>query len=110
MINTSGIKRVLTLLKNDLSAIAVGDGSVPALSATTLSAETYRKPISTSIIDGAVLVSEIFFDENEGNGLISEIGILGGSNQLFASGAASIIKNSTESLTVSFEIEVKEVK
>lgn len=110
MINTSGINRVLTLLKNDLANIAVGDGAVPALAATALSAETYRKPISTSVIDGAVLISEIFFDESEGNGLITEIGIFGGTNQLFASGAASILKDSTQSLTVSFEIEVKEVK
>jgi hypothetical protein len=109
MINTSGINRVLELLQTDLGFIAFGTGTAPVLSSTALTNETYRKPISTSVIDGAVLVSEIFFDENEGNGPINEIGIIAGNNELFAVSAAALVKDSTESLTVSFEIEVKEV-
>ena len=110
MIQTSGINRVLALLKDDLTDIAVGSGTAPTVSATALTSEMLRKPISTSVIDGAVLISEVFFDENDANGTIREIGIFDGANQLFASGGALLVKDNTESLTVSFEIEVKEVK
>jgi phage-related tail fiber protein len=110
MIHTSGIQRVLNVVQSELTHIAVGTGTAPSASAIQLTNETFRKPISTTLIDGDVLVSEIFFDENEGNGAISEIGLLTSTNVLFSSGGASFTKDSTESLTVSFEIEIKEVR
>lgn len=110
MIHTTGIQRVLTILQSELSHIAVGTGTAPTASAAQLTNETFRKPISTTLIDGDVLVSEIFFDENEGNGPITELGLLTSTNVLFSSGGASFTKDATESLTVSFEIEVKEVR
>jgi hypothetical protein len=116
MLQTVGIERVIELLNTDLSVIAIGNGTAPAVSGTQLTAETLRKTVTTSLVDGNTLVKEIYFDESEANGTITEIGLLGdgatgtvGSGNLFASGAAAIVKDSTQSLTVSFEIEVKEV-
>jgi hypothetical protein len=109
MINTSGINRVLMLLQSDLNEIAIGSGTAPSVGATALTNQTYRKTVTTSVIDGAVLVQEIFFDEADGNGAMTELGLFGSTGQLFASGAASLTKDNTQSLTVSFEIEVKEV-
>lgn len=116
MIHTSGINRMLSLLNTDLSHIAVGSGSAPTESATVLTSETYRKPITLGITDGNVLIKEVYLDETEANGTIAAIGIFGngatstaGSGQLFASGAAAIVKDNTQSLTISFEIEVREV-
>lgn len=116
MIHTSGINRMIALLNSDLTHIAVGTGTAPTLNATQLTTETYRKPITLGVVDGNVLIKEVFLDESQGNGSIAEIGLLGngatgtaGSGQLFASGAAAILKDNTQSLTISFEIEVKEV-
>jgi len=116
MIHTSGINRVIALLNSDLSHIGVASGSAPSVSATQLTTETYRKPITLGVVDGNVLIKEIFLDETEANGNINSIGLFGnsatstaGSGQLFASGAAAIVKDNTQSLTISFEIEVKEV-
>jgi hypothetical protein len=109
MINTSGINRVLVLLQPDLNAIAIGGGTAPAVGATSLTNETYRKTITTSVIDGAVLVQEVFFDEADGNGTLTELGLFDSTGQLFASGGALLVKDNTQSLTISFEIEVKEV-
>jgi hypothetical protein len=116
MIHNSGINRVIGLLDSDLDVIAVGSGSVPTASATQLPSEFYRKLTQSGVVDGNVLIKEIFLDETEANGNITSIGILGvgattsvGSGQLFASGAAALAKDNTQSLTISFEIEVREV-
>lgn len=116
MIQALGLERVIALLNSDLSVIAIGDGSAPVSTSTELTNETLRKPVTVSLIDGNTLVKEVYFDESEANGMITEIGLLGagatvsvGTGQLFGSGAASITKDNTQSLTISFEIEVKEV-
>jgi hypothetical protein len=116
MIHTSGIHRVIALLDSDLDVIAVGSGTAPTVSATQLPSEFFRKLTQVGVVDGNVLIKEIFLDETEANGNITSIGILGtgatatvGSGQLFASGPAALLKDNTQSLTLSFEIEVKEV-
>jgi hypothetical protein len=116
MLHDSGINRVLQLLNIDLTQIALGTGTQITESATQLATETVRKTVTTSVIDGTALVKEVFFDETQANGTFTELGLLGngattaaGSGQLFASGRASFVKDSTQSLTISFEIEVKEV-
>ena len=116
MIHTSGITRVLALLNTDATHIAIGSGSAPTVASTQLTTETLRKAITTSLIDGNALVKEVFIDESEGNGTITELGLFvngatisAGSGQLLTSGTAALLKDNTQSLTISFEIEVKEV-
>lgn len=116
MLNDSGIQRVLELLDDDLTHIAIGTGTAPNRAATKLTAESYRKAVSENFLDGNVLVKEIFLDESEGNVAITEWGIFcngatttPGTGNLFASTAASIQKDNTQSLTLSVEIEVVEV-
>ena len=116
MIHTSGINRALALLDNDLGIIAVGTGTAPSASATQLTNTLLRKTITTSVIDGNTLIKEIFLDETEANATLTELGLLGNgantsanSGSLFASGTAAITKDATQSLTISFEIEIKEV-
>lgn len=99
---------MLTLLNTELTEAAVGTGTTPIVSATQLTTELYRKPITVGTLDGNTLVKELFLDETEANATLTEIGLFG-SGQLFASGGAHITKDSTQSLTISFEIEVKEV-
>ena len=116
MLNDSGINRVLTLFKNDLTQIALGIGSNINEQSENLNIEIVRGAVTTSIIDGNVVVLEAFFDDHQANGTFTEVGIFcngatstGSSGDLFASSLVSITKNNTEALTVSFEIEVKEV-
>ena len=116
MIHNSGIQRTLSLLNTDLGFIAAANGVAPTVGAVQLNSEFIRKAVTTSLIDGTTLVKEVFFDETQANGMIAAIGILGsgatavdGTGQLFASGAASIVKDNTQTLTISFEIEVREV-
>lgn len=115
MVHNSGINRLLNLLQTDLNYAAVGTGTAPIASANQLTTELLRKP-TTSAIDGTTLIEELFFDVDEANTTITEIGVLGnsatasaGTGTLFASGAAAITKDNTQSLTISFEIELKEV-
>ncbi|NOK15284.1 hypothetical protein [Corallococcus exercitus] len=116
MINNSGLARVIELLDADLTIIAVGTGAAPTREATQLTSELLRKSVSETFIDGNILVKELFLNENEANGTLTELGLFGdgatttpGTGSLFASSAANIVKNNTQSLTVSFEIEVQEV-
>lgn len=116
MINDSGIQRAIALLNADLAIIAIGTGAAPARTATQLTAEALRKSVSETLIDGNILVKELFLSENEGNTTITEWGIFcngatvtTGTGQLFASTAANVVKNNTQSLTLSVEIEVMEV-
>jgi hypothetical protein len=116
IIHTSGIDRVIALLDSDLDVIAVGSGATANLNDTQLPSEFFRKLTQVGVVDGNVLIKEIFLDESEANGNITSIGILGsgatataGTGQLFASGPAALLKDNTQSLTISFEIEVKEV-
>nr|BDD47209.1 hypothetical protein 2 [bacterium] len=114
-IHDGGINRVIALLDPDLSHIAVGSGTVPSTSAAQLSSETYRKDVGTTFIDGNILIKEVYFDETEANGTISELAIFCngandniGTGEIYASSGANITKDNTQSLTISFEIEVKE--
>ena len=116
MMNDSGIQRALELLDGDLTHIAIGTGAAPNRDATKLTQEVYRKAVSDSFIDGNVLVKEIFLEESEGNVAITEWGIFCDgatddvdSGNLFASTAADIQKDNTQSLTLSVEIEIVEV-
>lgn len=119
MLHTEGgLQRVLVLLSQDLTHLGVGNSSTPpAASELKLRSETFRKAKSESLIDGQTLVSEIYMDESEGNGSITEYGIFGSgataakdSGKTFASfGTVPITKDSTQSLTVTVEIDVVEM-
>jgi hypothetical protein len=116
MLNNSGLQRVIGLLDQDLTVIAIGTGSAPSREATQLSSEVLRKVVSDTLIDGDILIKELFLDESEANVTITEWGVFcngattaSGSGQLFASTGANIVKNNTQSLTLSVEIEVVEV-
>ena len=116
MLNNSGLSRVIELLDADLSVIAVGTGAAPTREATQLTSELLRKAVSETFVDGNILVKELFLDENEANGTLTELGLFcdgatttPGTGALFASSAANVVKNNTQSLTISFEIEIREV-
>lgn len=114
--NTSGLSRAVSLLSADLTAIAVGTGATPSASATQLTTELARGLVTSTTIDGYTIIKELYFSETQANGTLTELGLFcngatatAGSGQLFASGGASTIKTNTQSLTVSFEIEILEV-
>lgn len=116
MINNSGLNRIVSLLNTDLTIISVGTGAAPTATATQLTTELLRKSVSETSIDGLILIKELYLSEAEANGTLTELGILGngattaaGTGQLFASTGANITKDNTQSLTISIEIEVKEV-
>jgi hypothetical protein len=116
MLHDSGINRTLNLLKNDLTQIGLGIGTGINAQSDKLNIEITRGAVTTAIIDGNVVVLEAFFDDHQANGTFTEIGLygngatsIGSSGELFASSSGTITKNNTEALTVSFEIEVKEV-
>lgn len=116
MINDSGIQRAIALLNADLTVIAIGTGAAPTRTATQLTTESLRKTVSETLIDGSILVKELFLSENEGNVTITEWGIFcngatvtPGTGQLFASTGSNVVKNNTQSLTLSVEIEFMEV-
>lgn len=114
--NNGGITRAVNLIAADLTAIAVGTGATPAASATQLTTELTRGLVTTSAIDGNTIIKELYFSEAQAVGTLTELGLFcngatatAASGELFASGGAAITKSSTQSLTVSFEIEVLEV-
>lgn len=110
MLNDSGKKGVITYLMGALTVGAVGDGSTPPqVSDTQLVHQTYEKAVSDALLDGTTLIKEIFLDETEGNGSVTEIGIKLDDGTLFSSfGNLVITKDNTQSLTLSFEIDVAE--
>jgi len=116
LFNKSGFDRVIALLSADLTHIAVGNGTTPTYIADKLSAETFRNSVSETFTDGLVLGKELYLDESQANGNITEIGLFGtgatsavNSGKLFSSFSADFTKTSSQSLTLSFEIEVLEV-
>lgn len=114
--NSGGFQRIIELLNADLTHIAVGTGTTLTADSTQLVTEVFRNAVSETTIDGNVLIKELFLSESQANVTIREIGLLGtgatgsvGSGELFASELASIPKDNTQSLTISFEIEALEV-
>lgn len=116
MITNALLNRIVALLDVDITHIGIGTGAAPAVGDTTLASETQRKA-TTSLIDGATLILEGFWDESEANGVtFTNAGVFGngatgtiGSGQLFAGGAINVPKTDTQSLTVSVEITVEAV-
>lgn len=116
MINNSGLARVRDLINADLTVIVVGTGTAPIATATQLTTELLRKDISETMIDGNIIIKELYLNETEANGTLTELGVLGngatstpGTGELFASSSSNIVKDNTQSLTISVEIEIKEV-
>lgn len=115
MLNTSGISRAVNLLANDMTVIAVGTGSAPTVNSTQLTSELVRALITTASTDQNTIIKELFLSEAQAVGTLTELGLFcngatatPSTGFLFASGAANITKTSTQSLTVSFEIELRE--
>jgi hypothetical protein len=111
MITNSAIQSVLNAIDLQIQSIAVGSGTAPTdPSATSLTSESYSKDITLRLRDGNIQVVEVFFDETEANGTITELGAKKTDGDMFNIEAANITKDNTQSLTVSIEIEVMEVK
>jgi hypothetical protein len=116
MLNVSAINRVLSLLANDCTVIAVGSGTAPTYNSVDLTNESYRNVVSSSTISGNTLIKEMYIDTTSANGAITEIGLFGNganlavnSGDLMASFTAGLVKDSTQSLNIVFEIDVMEV-
>lgn len=117
MITNAGLSRILNILSTELSHIGVGTGTPPTQTSTLLTNEVLRKQVTSPLIDGTTIVSEIYLDETEGNDTnFTEVGIFcdGATTELntgtlFAGGGMDVTKNNTQSLTISFEITVLEV-
>ena len=116
MLNVTAIDRVLSFLDQECTVIAVGSGVAPAYNSLDLTAETYRNLITSTTISENTLIKEIYIDTASANGSITEVGLLGngasltpGSGDLLASFATSLVKDSSQSLNIAFEIDVLEV-
>ncbi len=111
MITNTAIQSVLDYINGDLTEIALGNGVAPQLdSAVSLDNEFYAKDITTRLRDGNIQVVEVYFDETEANGEITEFGAKKENGEMFDIEGADITKDSTQSLTVSIEIELTEVR
>ena len=112
----AGILRIIELLETDIKYIGIGTGTFSGESATLLDNETDRKPVTASSVDN-VLILDGYWDETEGNGVTYlESGCFCDgatasidSGTLFAGSTISVIKDSTQSLTISVEITVEAV-
>lgn len=110
MISNGGMQSVLDALDNALAAVAVGNGVAPTdNNAMQLTSEILAKNITLRERDGNIQVLEGFFDETEANGAITEFGLKTVNGTMFNFESAAIIKDATQSLTISIEVEVLEV-
>lgn len=115
MVTNAGLNRIISFLDGDLTHLSLGTGVAPVNTDTTLPNEAIRKA-STSFIDNFTLIKELFLDETEGNGVTyTNAGVFGngatatiGTGELFAGGAINIVKDNTQSFTLSIEITVSE--
>lgn len=90
---------------------AVGSGSTaPANGDTTLATETYRNAIASETNDNNVGYVTIFLSATEFSGTIAEVGLFiagtasANSGTLFSRALLSVVKTSTETLTVDYTI------
>lgn len=111
------IAELLSKLESDITHVGIGDGATPLVeSDTSLDNETLRKTV-TSLIDGNTLILEGYWDETEGNGTTyTETGVFWDgatdtidTGSLAAGGQINVIKDATQTLTVSIEISVEAV-
>ena len=101
----------------DITHIGIGDGSTALVaSETLLGNETLRKTV-TETQDGNSLIFEGFWDETEGNGTtFTEAGLFwdGATNtintgSLVCGGQIHVIKDATQTMTVSIELTIEAV-
>ncbi len=118
MIHAIGKQIILNNLKDNLKYIGLAIGEKPSLDTTLqLSDEIIRKEVTAPLIDGYTLISEIYLDETEGNGIsFQSLGLIDGASadqigegELFMSGQINEQKDNTQSLTISVEVEVVEL-
>lgn len=114
MVHDALINRILGLINTDITEVAIGTGIAPTLSSdTVLNGEALRK-LSTNFVSGSTLIVEGFWDTSEANGsTYTDTAIFGngatstlGTGEMDVSGTISIVKDSTQSMTVSHEITV----
>ncbi len=102
---------IMNLVKNDLNYIGIGAGSTPQPTDTLLDAELSRKT-ATEYIDGMTVVKEAYWSETELNGqILTNAGLFCngatssiGTGQVAAADVINIVKDSTQTLTVSVEV------
>lgn len=110
------LTRIIALLSAEVTYVGIGTGAAPTASSTILAGETLRK-LATQLIDGNILVLDGFWDETEANGVTYlNAGAFGngatatiGTGVLDVGGTISVVKDNTQSLTVSVEILVEAV-
>jgi hypothetical protein len=110
------INRTIALLAADIPYVGIGTGVAPTTASTKLPNEASRK-LATLLIDGNTIVLDGFWDETEANGVTyTNAGAFGngatnssGSGQLDVGGTINVVKDNTQSLTVSIEILVEAV-
>jgi uncharacterized protein (UPF0254 family) len=110
------VSRIVALLDADITYIGIGTGAAPTVGSTTLPSESLRKLVTT-LVDADTLVLDGFWDETEANGVTyTNAGAFGngatastGTGELDVGGAINVVKDNTQSLTVSIEILIQAV-
>jgi hypothetical protein len=110
----SGLIRILELIEDDVSHIGVQSGAAPTVNSSVLNTEYARKGVTDPLIDGYTFVVDAFFDTADGNGTITGWGVFGdgatdtlATGTLIAATTADIVKDDTQSLTLSAEITLR---
>jgi len=110
--------RMVGAIKGNVTYFAVGTGAstggdAPAVGDTALNTELYRKQISVRSATGNVATFRIFFNVNEANGTLTEIGLFGDdatvtadSGTLFARAAITKTKTDSETLTIDWDLTI----
>lgn len=98
--------------------IALGDGNTAVASGdTVLDNEVARKAVQDSIVVGAHKYFSTYFGQSEANGTIKEIGCFSGGSATLNTGTLisriseessdlPLTKNSSESLTIDYDLEI----
>jgi len=115
MVNDTLIDRVLELLDSDTGFIGVSTGTIPVVQSDTLLPNEVSRKTTTNIIASDTLISDVYFDETELNDInITSVATFcnGGTStvntgEIAVADNVNIIKNNTQSLTISIELTVE---
>ena len=111
-------QRMVGSIKGNVTYFAVGTGAstggdAPAVGDTALNTELYRKQISVRSATGNSATFRIFFNVNEANGTLTEIGLFGDdatvtadTGTLFARAAITKTKTDSETLTIDWDLTI----
>jgi hypothetical protein len=113
-ITNDGLSKILEVIKNEFTHVGLGNATGNLSNASTqLSNEFYRLQVTEDFVDGQTAVIEIYIDENQGNGVIKQVGLFAQGTSAPNSGTLTVAENvdlsksNTESMTISFEITLE---